>query len=212
MKRAVVIGGYGESECQLEPIAEAACEAFNVNDAAIFTLVNADKNPNALIKAVEDAAVNTHSLGVSKVPLTANPELLMVFNGPEPHRIGSLFLSAGQIALKHAQHAIIGSNFTRNITTARDTLGQLASHPLEHLSYIPGVANFSSTRRVARMAESGLNVKLVAAEDDEFFAPLSYISAARKILPRIVDLQIIPGNHTTLLRRPGEVFARTLFQ
>lgn len=202
MKRAVVIGGFAESERLLEPVGHAICDAGIAEDADIFVFREAIDAEPVINRATRNQLVVTHSAGIMAIKPYSAPELLVAFNGPEPRRVGRLVLSALAKSANHVRASVTGPNRSAHLRTFLGNNAELLAHPLGNLSQLKRISQFSTSARLDKFSGWGWAVRAVSSENDEFFSPL--INPEDKF-----GHMIISGGHDELLVNPRKVISKT---
>lgn len=209
----VFVGGFGNGKSAVEQIAEQLGKHLNVNDVMAFTLSDARRNPDELIKRMKDAKLAaSHSAGALALTRAGVKSAEHMFiNAPTPttrlHLLGSGLLIAGHMtrdALRDPE--LRGPTAKFNLSYG----GELVSHLISNLwPLINGeIPEFNSRAVFGAMSEEGVKVTDIQTIGDEYF-PSDSDSVGKLWTPQGVETITVEGGHNRVLVDPrmlDEVF------
>lgn len=194
IRRLVIVGGFGNTHQMLEPLAEAACETGFAQEAEVYTLPQAVKDPDTVRRACCRQALLKYSGGATVV-LDASPARLVVCNGPEPRSIAGLGLGV----FRHARIAERSGDLAY-AQLNRNVVNEVATHPYRHLSRVWSISKFCTDRYLREAVRADIHATMVMATGDVVCRPCGDSSE-----PRTYHVKEYEGPHDTILCRPAEI-------
>lgn len=196
MKKAVLIGGFTETERSLQPVADEMIEQQLAGEVEIIEFNEAMDDIQAVGKAVKDLVVYTHSTGIMALRSEHQPEKVVVYAGPEPMKVHQ---ARGRAVLKTLVHGM-QLHKARNRRMVWESTKSLLTNIKHNRELADEIINFSTLTALKTFKQNNIEVVTVLSEDDEFFKPNdAYIRAFDKHkIPNVT----IHGKHDELLLDP----------
>lgn len=211
ISKAVVVGGYTTGNRLLEPLADALCKRFGLDDADPFVFHEVMKDPTDLSKAVKGRAVFGLSAGTFAVAHAGctGMERISSHNSPERRSAGDLVKGAammqGHLLKNTLREALLEGDMEAAWASGRvvvSNLVQFGLHPKVHGRNVPAVSEFSTA---GYFSDVRGNLKIPTARIDtdgcEFFGP-------NELQKWDGERIVLPGGHSQALVTPEAFVAQ----
>ncbi len=200
MRRAVIVGGFAESNRVLDRVAEAIYENGQADDADVFNFRHAYDHPELLEKALAGADGYTHSAGIIAVRNSlATPARLVACNGPEQRSVPRLLL-ASQVKTFH--HLTDRDDARAHGSALVGNGGELVFHAYGNVKHLSEISRFSTSSAMIDAANNGIESGVGIGTRDEFFPEFTYDQAGLALAG--VRVEFIDGRHDELLMHPEQ--------
>ena len=194
---AVIAGGMGTNQEYLDTVGNAVVDAGLANDAAVYSLKKARRNPDWLSGNLREAAISVgHSIGNmildGAIRADAHPEIAVACNGTEQMSYLEMVRRGQEKRRQARSDEEIGQIYGDNMQDFR-------RHPFINAAVLPGMRRFSTFASLARCQKMGMQALAVVTTGD-ILTPYN-----PQLRPEGIDVLELPGHHDELLLSPYTV-------